>query len=116
MKNFKNVSTTKGNNRGLFFQLTFFAFFAIISLFSGQTSAQLQICIPTTTVTEGNLSPGGIASFAVSSGPGSVTIDHVNAGTGLQSLTVVGVPTNAVVNIPAFAPGTFSGSGHLHNT
>ncbi len=108
MKNFKNVSTTKGNNRGLFFQLSFFALFAIMSLFSGQTSAQQQICVPTTTVTEGNLSPGGIASFAVSSGPGSVTIDHVNAGTGLQSLTVVGVPTNAIVNIPAFVPGTFN--------
>jgi len=57
-------------------------------------------------VTEGNLFPGGIVSFGVSSGPGSVTVDHVNAGTGLQSLTVVGVPVNAVVNIPAFAPGT----------
>jgi len=43
----------------------------------------------------------------VTSGPNSVTVDHVNAGTGLQSLTVVGVPTNAVVNIPAFTPGTF---------
>ncbi|MDQ3087032.1 MAG: hypothetical protein M3Q78_00365 [Acidobacteriota bacterium] len=42
------------------------------------------------------------------SGPGSVTVDHVNAGTGLQSLTVVGVPVNAVVNIPAFTPGTFN--------
>jgi hypothetical protein len=40
------------------------------------------------------------------SGPGSVTVDHVNAGTGLQSLTVVGTPVNAVVNIPAFTPGT----------
>jgi hypothetical protein len=41
-------------------------------------------------------------------GPGSVTVDHVNAGTGLQSLTVVGVPVNAVVNIPPFVPGTFA--------
>ena len=45
-------------------------------------------------------------SFGVSSGPGSVTVDHVNAGSGLQSLTVVGVPVNAVVMIPAFTPGT----------
>ena len=45
-------------------------------------------------------------SFAVSSGPGTVTVDHVNAGTGLQSLTVVGTPTNATVFIPAFTPGT----------
>ena len=64
------------------------------------------VCTPTTTVTEGDLFPGGLASFGVSSGPGSVTVDHVNAGTGLQSLTVVGTPVNAVVNIPAFTPGT----------
>ena len=66
----------------------------------------VNVCTPTTTVTEGDLFPGGVVSFGVSSGPGSVTVDHVNAGTGLQSLTVVGVPVNAVVNIPAFAPGT----------
>ncbi len=65
-------------------------------------------CTPTTTVTEGDLFPGGIASFGVNSGPGSVTVDHVNAGTGLQSLTVVGAPVNAVVNIPAFMPGTLN--------
>jgi hypothetical protein len=59
-------------------------------------------------VTEGDLFPGGIVSFGVSSGPGSVTVDHVNAGSGLQSLTVVGAPTNAVVNIPPFVPGTFN--------
>jgi hypothetical protein len=84
------------------------ALFAIVSLFSGQTSAQQQICTPTTTVTEGDLFPGGIPSFGVSSGPGSVTIDHVDAGTGTRSITVVGVPTNATVNIPAFVPGTFA--------
>ncbi len=66
------------------------------------------VCTPTTTVTEGDLFPGGLASFTVTSGPGSVTVDHVNAGTGLQSLTVVGVPVNAVVNIPPFTPGTFN--------
>lgn len=48
----------------------------------------------------------GIVLFVVSSGAGSVTIDHVNAGTGLRMLTVVGTPINAVVNIPAFTPGT----------
>jgi len=67
-----------------------------------------QTCTPSTTVTEGDLFPGGITSFGVSSGPGMVAIDHVNAGTGLQQLTVVGVPINATVNIPAFAPGTFN--------
>ena len=64
------------------------------------------VCTPATTVTEGNLLPGGIVSFGVSSGLGSVTVDHVNTGTGLQSLTVVGTPTNAIVTIPAFTPGT----------
>jgi len=67
-----------------------------------------QTCTPVTTVTEGDLFPGGISSFGVSSGPGTVTIDHVNAGTGTQSISVVGAPTNAVVNIPPFAPGTFN--------
>ena len=66
-----------------------------------------QTCTPFTTVTEGDLFPGGIVSFGVSSGPGSVTIDHVNAGTGLQSFTVVSA-TNATVNIPPFAPGTYA--------
>ena len=64
-------------------------------------------CTPTTTVTEGDLFPGGIASFGITSGPGRVTVDHVNAGTGLRSLTVVGTATNATVMIPAFTPGTF---------
>lgn len=66
----------------------------------------VQPCV--TTVTEGDLFPGGLVSFGVSSGPGSVTVDHVNAGTGLQSFTVVGTPTNAVVTIPPFTPGTFN--------
>ena len=70
------------------------------------TPTPSNVCTPTTTVTEGDLFPGGIVSFGVASGPGSVTIDHVNAGTGLQSLTMVGVPINAVLNIPVFAPGT----------
>jgi len=70
------------------------------------TSTPGNACTPATTVTEGNLFPGGIVSFGVGSGPSSVTVDHVNAGTGLQQLTLVGVPINAVVNIPPFAPGT----------
>ncbi len=108
MKNLENISATKRNNLRLFFQLSFFALFAIMSLFTGQTLAQRQTCTPTTTVTEGDLFPGGLASFGVMSGPGTVTIDHVNAGTGTQSITVFGAPTNAVVNIPAFTPGTFN--------
>jgi len=64
-------------------------------------------CTPTATVTEGDLFPGGIPSFGVSSGPNSVTVDHVNAGTGLQSFTVVNA-SNVIVNIPAFTPGTFN--------
>jgi len=55
---------------------------------------------------EGDLAPGGIVSFGVTNGQNSVTIDHVNAGTGLVSLTAVGMPTNATVNIPAFISGT----------
>ena len=66
------------------------------------------VCTPFTTVTEGDLFPGGFVSFGVSSGPGSVTIDHINAGTGLQALTLVGVPVNAVVNVPVFPTGTFN--------
>jgi len=109
MKNFKNISATKGNNLRLFFQQTFFALFGIMSLFSGQTSAQQQqTCAPSTTVSEGDLLPGGIASFGVASGLGSVTVDHINARTGMQSISVVGVPTTAEVSIPAFVPGTFN--------
>ncbi len=37
-----------------------------------------------------------------------MTVDHVNAGTGSQSITVVGAPVNATVNIPAFTPGTYN--------
>ena len=108
MKNFKNVFTANRNNpQGLLSQLSIFAFFAILLLFSGQASAQ-QTCTPSTTVTEGDLFPNGIISFGVSSGLGSVTIDHVDAGTGLRSLTMVGAPTNAAETIPAYTLGTFS--------
>ncbi len=72
-----------------------------------QFSKYLEIFVHLLTVSEEDLFPGGIPSFGVSSGPGSVTIDHVNAGTGLQSFTVVSA-TNAVVNIPAFMPGTYA--------
>ncbi len=65
-----------------------------------------QTCTPSTAVTEGDLAPGGLASFGVTSGTNSVTVDHVNRGTGLQSFTVVSA-TNAIVTIPAFTPGTF---------
>lgn len=109
-RKFKNVFTSKGSNFGLLFKLSVFALFGMMILFSGQTSAQ-QTCTPSTTVTEGDLFPGGTVSFGVSSGPGLVTIDHIDAGTGLQSLTVVGTPTNASVNIPVFTLGTFSPAG-----
>ncbi|MBA3786216.1 MAG: hypothetical protein H0X15_11900 [Acidobacteria bacterium] len=63
---------------------------------------------PFTTVSEDpSLFPGGIPSFGVTAGPNSVTVDHVNAGTGLQSLTVMNPPANAAVTMPAFTPGTF---------
>jgi len=39
MKNYKNVFTTKRNNLRLFFQLTFFALFAIMSVFSSRRNA-----------------------------------------------------------------------------
>ena len=108
MKSFKKNFITNRKNFGLFFQLSVFALFTIMTLFSGQTSAQQNTCTPATTVTEGDLFPGGIVSFGVTSGPGSVTVDHVNAGTGLQSLTVIVGPGNAAVNIPVFTLGTFN--------
>ena len=108
MKNIKNVFTTKRNNHGLFFQMAVFALFGMMILFSGQTLAQ-NVCTPIMTVTEGNLAPGGPLSFMVSSGLGSVTAQHVSAGTGMYSMAVVGVPTNATVPPIVFAPpGTFN--------
>ncbi|MDQ3089072.1 MAG: hypothetical protein M3Q78_10825, partial [Acidobacteriota bacterium] len=62
MKNWTNIFITKRNNLGLFFQMAVFSLFAIMTLFSGQTLAQ-QTC--TTTVSEGNLFPGGLSSFSV---------------------------------------------------
>ena len=91
----------------LYFDSTRAGGFGGFDLYSATRTSVNNFCVPTTTVTEGDLSPGGIVSFGVSSGQNSVTVDHVNAGTGLQSLTVVGTPTNATVNIPPFTPGTF---------
>ena len=116
MKKFRDISSPTRSNRGLLLKLSVFALLAMMSLFSGQTLAQTPTptptpgggtCTPTTMVTEGDLFPGGVASFTITSGPGRVTVDHVNAGTGLRSLTVVGTATNATVMIPAFTPGTF---------
>ncbi len=41
-------------------------------------------CTPALTITEGNLSPGGLTEFLVTSGPGSITVDPNNNGTGLR--------------------------------
>ncbi len=60
---------------------------------------------PIITLTEGDLFPGGITEFGVTGGPGTITVDPNNSGSGLQILTVVSV-VNATVNIPAFTPGT----------
>ncbi len=92
----------------LYFDSTRAGGFGGFDLYSATRSSVNNFCVPTTTVTEGNLFPGGIVSFGITNGQNSVTVDHVNAGTGLQSLTVVGMPVNATVNIPAFAPGTFN--------
>ncbi|MEO6655096.1 MAG: carboxypeptidase-like regulatory domain-containing protein, partial [Pyrinomonadaceae bacterium] len=66
------------------------------------------VCTPITTVTEGDLFPGGLVSFGITSGSGTVTVDHVNAGTGLRAMTVVGTPVNAIVSIPSYTPGTYN--------
>ena len=108
MKSIINILKIRRNNsQGLFFQAGIFALFAIMSVFGGQTAAaQQKPCTPITTVTEGDFGSNGIASFVVSSGSGSVTVDHVNSGSGLQSLTMMN-SSNAVVNLPSFTPGTF---------
>ena len=48
-----------------------------------------------------------LTSFTVTTGANSVTLDSVASGTGWQVFEVVN-ETNAVVNIPAFTPGTFN--------
>ncbi len=63
------------------------------------------ICTPTLTVTETR--PGAVGQFdAITAGPGSVTVDAIDSGSGLQGYSVVSA-TNAVINIPAFSPSTF---------
>jgi hypothetical protein len=44
---------------------------------------------------------------AITAGSGSVTVDPINTGNGLQGYTLISA-TNATVTIPAFTPGTFS--------
>ena len=52
--------------------------------------------------------PGSLAAFtSITPGSGAVTVDPANVGIGLQSFTLVSA-TNAVVNIPAFPPGTYN--------
>lgn len=64
------------------------------------------ICMPTLTITETRA--GSSAEFeAITSGSGSVTVDLVNSGNGLRDYYVT-TATNAVVNIPAFTPGTIN--------
>ena len=60
------------------------------------------------TVSENPAFPlGGLASFTITDGVGTITIDSVDAGTGLREITAFHL-TNATVNIPAFTPGTFA--------
>ncbi len=64
------------------------------------------VCTPTLTITEPR--PGGAAQFSsIAAGSGTVTVDTINTGFGLQSYSLVSA-TNAVVNIPLFPPGTFN--------
>ncbi len=65
-------------------------------------------CTPTITTTEGDLAPGGLGSFTVTSAAGVVTVDPINSGTGLLSLTVLPGAVNATVPIPAFTLGTYN--------
>lgn len=61
-------------------------------------------CTPTLTVTE--VFPGSAAAFtSITAGPGTVTVDPVNTGVGLQGFTLVSA-TNANVAIPSFPFGT----------
>lgn len=69
--------------------------------------AQTGSCTPSATVHEGDLEPNGIAAFGVLPARDSVIIDHVNAGSGLQSITIVSSNGNQVVTIPEFKPGTY---------
>jgi hypothetical protein len=64
------------------------------------------VCTPTLTVTE--VFPGSLGAFqAITAGVNSVTVDMVNAGIGLQGLTVVS-SSNANVVVPGFPAGTYN--------
>ena len=106
MKTFKNDFTIKGNNLGLFFQLNFLALIAIMSLFSGQTSAQRQqTCTPTFTVTDAPSFPGSTGAFTVASAPGQIIINANASVIGrLRKLSRVG-PTTNVMTMNTLADG-----------
>ncbi len=72
------------------------------------TDNSMSNCTPlVVTTSEGDLFPGGLASFVVTNTPNSITVDSIDSGSGLQSLTVVN-SFNTTTNIPAFTFGTFN--------
>jgi hypothetical protein len=78
----------------------------VVMCLFGVTATKAQTtCTPTFTVAGDPGFPGSLAEFIVTSGPNSLSVDANNAGTGLQTLTVVS-SINATVTIPAFTPGT----------
>jgi hypothetical protein len=64
-------------------------------------------CSPLSISEDPSLFPGGLGAFAITSGSGTLTVDHVDSGSGLQLFTVVNT-TNATVNIPVFMSGTYA--------
>lgn len=72
-----------------------------------KTRTPTNACNPTMTVAEGDLFPGGPDSFNFSSGPGTITIDPVDIGTGLQSITLINASGNSSVSLPEFTRGTY---------
>jgi hypothetical protein len=65
-------------------------------------------CTPVLTVVDDpSMYPGGPSAFsAISATAGAVTVDSINAGTGLQAFELVSA-SNATVAIPSFTLGTF---------
>ncbi len=65
-------------------------------------------CTPVTTIRDDpSMFPGGLSSFDVDTDEvGEITFDHIDSGTGLRTLSVVNT-TNAIVDLPAFTPGTY---------
>ncbi len=62
------------------------------------------VCTPTLSITE--VFPGSLSGFqAITPGLGSVTVDTVDSGVGLQGLTVL-TTSNAMLTIPPFLAGT----------